>query len=147
MNKWTSKDIADLVGITAIVASLIFVGLQMRQTHDIALAGHYQARAEATMEMYLTLLELEYSPPDPRLAQTDASPRDFAYTNWAITALDSHHYQYTAGFLSEDAWTSFVRGYRPIVESCGFQSIFEVRKLLLRTEFVQFIESQYEMCP
>jgi hypothetical protein len=30
------KDIAELIGITAIVASLIFVGLQMRQTLEIA---------------------------------------------------------------------------------------------------------------
>lgn len=32
------KDAAELVGMAAIVASLIFVGLQMRQTRDIALA-------------------------------------------------------------------------------------------------------------
>jgi len=31
------KDTAELVGMAAIVASLIFVGLQMRQTQDIAL--------------------------------------------------------------------------------------------------------------
>ena len=32
------KDIAELVGIAAIVASLIFVGLQMKQTQALALA-------------------------------------------------------------------------------------------------------------
>ena len=31
------KDIVEFVGISAIVGSLIFVGLQMRQTQDIAL--------------------------------------------------------------------------------------------------------------
>jgi len=32
------KDIAELVGIAAIVASLLFVGLQMKQSQDIALS-------------------------------------------------------------------------------------------------------------
>ncbi|RLC55108.1 MAG: hypothetical protein DRI30_08110 [Chloroflexi bacterium] len=36
MKKTDWKDIAELVGIAAIVASLIFVGLQMKQAQDIA---------------------------------------------------------------------------------------------------------------
>jgi len=35
------KDIAELFGIAAIVASLIFVGLEMRQTREIATAAAY----------------------------------------------------------------------------------------------------------
>ena len=36
MNSRDWKDTAEIIGIVAIVASLIFVGLQMRQAHDIA---------------------------------------------------------------------------------------------------------------
>ena len=36
MNSTNWKDIAELVGITAIVVSLVFVGLQMRQAQEIA---------------------------------------------------------------------------------------------------------------
>ena len=36
------KDTAELIGIAAIVASLIFVGLQMKQSHDIAMAEYGQ---------------------------------------------------------------------------------------------------------
>ena len=36
INAW--KDIAEIVGITALVASLIFVGLQIRQEQAIAIA-------------------------------------------------------------------------------------------------------------
>ena len=42
------KDVAELVGIAAIIASLLFVGLQLKQSHEIALATQYQSRAEAT---------------------------------------------------------------------------------------------------
>ena len=38
LNNWMQ-----VAGIFALVASLIFVGLQMQQTHEIALASQYQA--------------------------------------------------------------------------------------------------------
>lgn len=37
------KEVAELVGLAAIVASLIFVGLQLKQSQDIALATQYRA--------------------------------------------------------------------------------------------------------
>lgn len=46
------KDIAELIGIIAIVASLIFVGLQMKQSQDIALAASFQARTTTLAEAF-----------------------------------------------------------------------------------------------
>ena len=46
-----------MIGITAIVASLIFVGLQMKQSQEIAVANQYQARADAALEFYLGRLQ------------------------------------------------------------------------------------------
>jgi hypothetical protein len=39
-NNW--KDIAELIGITAIVASLVFVGMQMKQSQELAFAESVQ---------------------------------------------------------------------------------------------------------
>jgi len=49
MKKATWKDIAELVGISAIVASLMFVGLQMKQAQSIAIADSYQQQAATTL--------------------------------------------------------------------------------------------------
>ena len=43
MQSTSWKDIVELVGIVAIVGSLIFVGLQMRQAQEIAIADGYSA--------------------------------------------------------------------------------------------------------
>jgi hypothetical protein len=40
------KDGAELIGVLAIVLSLIFVGFQIKQSHEIALAAQYQARLD-----------------------------------------------------------------------------------------------------
>lgn len=45
------NEVAELVGIVAIVASLIFVGLEMRQSQKIALAEIEAAYASASIEM------------------------------------------------------------------------------------------------
>jgi hypothetical protein len=44
------KDIAELIGMTAIVASLIFVGYQLKQDREIAIAEAFQTRAFASAE-------------------------------------------------------------------------------------------------
>ena len=45
------KDIAELVGIAAIVASLIFVGMQMRQDQEIAIVDALSLRVVTTAEL------------------------------------------------------------------------------------------------
>jgi hypothetical protein len=54
MNSAKLNDWMQVVGMAAIVASLIFVGLQMRQDQAIAIAGQYQDRSATAMEYFLT---------------------------------------------------------------------------------------------
>lgn len=49
MKNVTWKDLAELAGIAAIVASLIFVGMQMKQAQMIAIADSYQQQAGTTL--------------------------------------------------------------------------------------------------
>ncbi len=46
LNEWMQ-----VIGIFALVASLVFVGLQIKQTHEIALSESYQSRAATVIEM------------------------------------------------------------------------------------------------
>ena len=51
MKSLNRKDIAELLGLAAIVASLVFVGVQMRQTQDIAIAEGYSSLFAARIEV------------------------------------------------------------------------------------------------
>ena len=53
LDKWIQ-----LVGMFSIVAGLVFVGLEMRQTQRIALANQQQARTELITDMILVDMEL-----------------------------------------------------------------------------------------
>ena len=46
------KDIAEVFGFAAIVASLIFVGLELRQSQRIAVAAQYQVRTGFNLDFF-----------------------------------------------------------------------------------------------
>jgi hypothetical protein len=137
-----------VIGIFAVVASLIFVGLQMKQEQDIAIASQYQERAQATMEMYLTLVQVHQgsSDDDAGLYSQLSAPQRTAMINWGLTAFDNHHFQYTSGYLAKDAWDGLVRLFTPMLQDCVPRNIYEGSKHKFRPDFVSFIEASIGDC-
>ena len=147
ISRW--KDTAELIGIAAIVASLIFVGMQLKQSQDIAIATQYQARAEATQALTLAHLEADYLPPIPALRAgigEEASIRDVHTQLWLWIQFDNHYYQYQAGFLDEDAWQAQWRNTQEIYRQCHLRFVWDWRKNGLRSEFVALIDSIEDPC-
>jgi len=118
------KDTAELIGIAAIVASILFVGLQMKQSQDIAIAAQYQSRADTAVEWYVSRMESDkllsttagwisnqdYSA-DPVTVRLDSSSEDseslaIRYLSYRanFTMYDNYHFQFEQGFLTEEAW-------------------------------------------
>ena len=113
MEKSNWKDIAELVGLASIVASLLFVGMQMKQSQQIAIAGQYHNRAALAVENFGNLMSNELAPTigigDILLEiMPDATPeaRTFAYlsTYSFHTLADNHLFQYQSGFMDDEAW-------------------------------------------
>lgn len=106
------KDVAELVGIAAVVAGLIFVGLQLRQSQAIAASSIYQERTGASVEAVLTMIQNDRvlsAMLKGRAGQLDAITKEeqlaAAYNVFAITLLwDNAHFQHERGFLSDDGW-------------------------------------------
>ena len=117
------KDTVELFGIGAIVASLIFVGMQLKQSQEIAIASQYHQRAALAVDNFGAQLEsgdlrfwglvsgLEITP--------DRSAEDagrFYLTGIAyLTMADNHYYQYQAGFMDEESWQTQRRLLKSIV--------------------------------
>jgi hypothetical protein len=142
------KDVAELVGIAAIVASLLFVALQLKQSHEIALATQFQARAEATQNLHLTAIEADWLPVRPRRNRisNDMSARDINVFLWLWIQYDNHYYQYQAGFLDESSWQAQFQNVRELYSFCDARFVYEWRKKGLRSEFVELIESLEVPC-
>ena len=57
MRKIEWKGVAEFVGISAIVGSLIFVGLQIRQEQNVAVSQIYQTTMAAQVEIHIAMAE------------------------------------------------------------------------------------------
>ena len=57
MRKIEWKGVAEIVGVTAIVGSLIFVGLQIRQEQNVAVSQIFQTTLAAEVEVHIAMAE------------------------------------------------------------------------------------------
>jgi len=106
------NDWMQVVGIFSVVASLIFVGLQMKQTQEIALAAAYQERATSSIErMIARASSPEYTSGKAKIDRGDfdsITPEERVSLEEFLAAyivmVENHHYQYLSGFLPEEHW-------------------------------------------
>ena len=126
MNSEKVNDWLQLVGMVAIVASLLFVGLQLKLSQDIAIAAQYQARADAitgnvgdvlqsgpgmrvvgrnTLENILSSNDI---PANLKAYASEQPVEELAYRGLtayrSLKGRDNLYFQYQAGFLTEEAW-------------------------------------------
>lgn len=127
------NDWMQVLGIFALVASLVFVGIQLKQTHDIALADQYQSRAQTVVDYLLV-----------RLEQDDNDPWFNARIRWLI--MDNNHFQQQQGFLTAETWQAYENIVRDWYSRCEDRRVFEARKATMRESYVEFVESHGGTC-
>ncbi len=126
MNSEKVNDWLQLVGIAAVVASLLFVGLQLKLSQDIAIAAQYQARADHvvgnvgdvlqsapgmrvvgknTLEAILASNDI---PDDLKAYALEQPVEELAYRGLtayrSLKGRDNLYFQYQSGFLTDEAW-------------------------------------------
>lgn len=134
MNQAKLRDWLEIVGIFAVVASLIFVGLEMRQAQEISMSQAYQARTATAAEWNLAFSANPSALSAFRKAsegdedEIAAHEYDALYRTLASLyyLYDNAHYQYQAGFVSEDFWESTRESLTRMME------IPTVNRILLR---------------
>ncbi len=128
------KDSVEMVGIAAIVASLIFVGMELRQSQEIAIASQYQSRIEMNLEFLDSMPEQDLRRIGERLksrmAEISLVPEQesrfsgitpiemgmsFVQTQKIIFTFDNGYYQYQAGFMNEESWRAIRRRSKRIL--------------------------------
>jgi len=119
------SDWLQVIGLFAVVASLIFVGLQMKQTDAIALSEIYQERAIAAREhnlinasnpYFLSGSAKLYVGKQSELTAQEAIALEYDFGS-QLVVFDNYHQQYEWGFLSEAHWSSTVANVK-----CSFEN-------------------------
>ena len=131
------KDIAELIGIMAIVASLIALTMELRQTQSALLAETYQSRAFDAIAEQLSIADSEFLM--PVLAETDEGAnyeavaalnaidrlRLVSYLRGRMIDWDNEYYQYQKGFLDADFFevttTRAIKEFAPRWRAIGIE--------------------------
>ena len=125
-----------LVGMLSIVASLIFVGLEMRQSQRIALAAQQTARVQIFTEIVTGMTEsgIAWNGPDD----------DYVYgnrTNQILWVFENDYLQYRLGLMDQSVWQAKFRILGRVVNGCRGREIFERRRDGLDTTLVSLVDS------
>ena len=136
------KDILELIGLAAIVGSLIFVGLQMRQTHEIALATLYQMRSDAAREVRVASLDpsRSHAAIDKALSGeqlTDSDIREIGrLVDLALNHFENSHYLYTLGYLPAEHWEGDKNQIAELIDNPIMLKFWEDNRKDFRESFV-----------
>lgn len=118
------SDWLQVAGLFGVIASLVFVGLQMKQADTIAESDVYQERAIASRETNLTLstnpyflsgMAKLYSGAEKELTAQEAIALEYDFGSRLFIA-DNYFQQYELGFLSNSFWDRTVTDMKCYLE-------------------------------
>ena len=124
---WSMANITSLLGTLGIVGSLIFVGFEIQQNQNIAMASQLQARNAALMAFYSAPLEgssialrLMEGGIDPDIDWSNDEERAtlIAIVRVRIISLLNSFNQYNAGLIDESTYTYTMNRALQIYENC-----------------------------
>ncbi len=124
MNKVNLDTWIQLLGLAGVTASLIFVGIELRQSQQIAVAGQIQGRNQmqsnyllAPLEGALQSIGLGAEQDYDSLTPEQLHIREQLIRHRALTITNAWQ-QYTLGLLTEDAWQVPARRAQTMYNNC-----------------------------
>ena len=140
------------IGLLSVVAGLLFVGMEMRQTQRIALAS------ETSNRMYQVLIQTINSSSESgvdwtkmvfgdysELSESEkTAKRNNVAMGWLVAENDFSLFR--LGLMSEEVMEVNKGLLSLYYNQCDVRDIYEVRRHLMDVEFVQIVESQSDPC-
>jgi hypothetical protein len=146
MNWEAIGTIAEIVGAAAVVVSLLYVAMQIRQnTRQIRVATHdgtsrdlRQLIREISTAGLTEVFVLGLEDPD---SLDDRQKLDFAFLIYDLfKAFENVYYHYLHGTLGEDAWQGWRRFIEQYATAPGARRYWHVRRDIFTTDFRDLID-------
>ena len=154
MKKIDIQDLIQLLGMVGIIGSLIFVGLEMKQSQMIAQAGQNQERMSAATDMVNTMNEVvadfqslvfenntnykEY------LSEEEIIQRNIFHI--FLFTYENDNFQYSRGLMPEEVWSAKLSAFAFFYNNCEMRPIIETRIQYYSEEFLSIIRGIPDEC-
>jgi hypothetical protein len=144
------NDWLQVVGIFGVIVSLVFVGLEIQQSREIAVADiHQQKAAMAIQVQQAMVVPEEYSLAvrkllqDKPLDELEKGLMQFAQNPW-FQYWENTYFQYQLGLLSEPAWEASRNAMRGRLKRPIYQEWWESDREYWRADFAEEVDRVLE---
>ena len=137
-----------LLGMTGVLGGLIFVGLEMRQSQQIALAAQQQARTEIFTEIVNSVNEssevslyqilVKARDNEPLTASEKKITENYALQT--IWVFENDFIQYQAGLIDENVWLAKLLSVRTLSSLCHFRDAAEYLLQFTSAELINLVD-------
>jgi hypothetical protein len=137
-----------LLGMTGVLGGLVFVGLEMRQSQQIALAAQQQARTEIFTEIVNSVNEssevslyqilVKARDNEPLTASEKKITENYALQT--IWVFENDFIQYQAGLIDENVWLAKLLSVRTLSSLCHFRDAAEYLLQFTSAELINLVE-------
>ena len=142
--------VANFLGVVGVIGSLIFVGLELRQTQRIAIAGQIQERAKMETDRIISYTagnmqgQLLFNPSSFEFESLNDEEQSIAKLAqaWKGVMLQNNYYQYQMGLFDERYWPQQVRRITNWHNACDLRQPIEN----YIEEFQEFLRSLEDRC-
>jgi hypothetical protein len=146
MNRERISDWLQLGASIGVILSLIFVGLEIQQSREIAIADIYQQRTA------LMLQQLSFVVPPEAIDESWRKERAgeeltqddefYLYMRTAsrIAYWENNHFQYQQGLLSEEQWVASSKAILQRANDPQFRRIWDIEREIVRKSFADVVD-------
>ena len=141
------SDLLQILGFGGLIASLVFVGLELRQSREIAIADVYQQRAAMLIDVHSITLssELLYDMYNRLQAGEPLNAGDQILLSTALTPIftywENNHFQYEMGLLSEEQWLSSRNALKAMVQRPEVRAWWQIERNEMRKTFTDVVDA------
>ena len=141
------SDLLQILGFGGLIASLVFVGLELRQSREIAIADVYQQRAAMLIDVHSITLssELLYDMYNRLQAGEPLNAGDQILLSTALTPIftywENNHFQYEMGLLSEEQWLSSRNALKAMVQRPEVRAWWQTERNEMRKTFTDVVDA------
>ena len=139
-----------LIGMLGVLGGLVFVGLEMRQSHTIALATQVQARLEQQLDRNRTWFEGQWelgytlaTTPYNQLTDSERWARD-QDLDWIHRMQQNSYYQYRIGLLSDEQASALLEYIERAWAVCEVRHSYDFPAL--EPAYVEYLRSLADPC-
>ena len=153
MRKIDIQDLIQLLGMVGVIGSLVFVGLEMRQSQRIAMVGQQMDRTaiensfsafnEAGLGWHSVAL---LNRPELAEQHTPGIAADRNNFHQTLFVYENDYFQFEQGFMPETVWQAKLDGLTFFNNQCNYRDLMTIRKSFFPLGLVEVIDSLPDEC-